>query len=399
MKKGSKLTAILSVALSLCAAFSSVGFAQIADELQVGGELTVQEQKGVFICDVQPMGNSSVDTNGYISTVLNSTANLTGDAGDSEVVKITVKNNSDLVYGYNATLRQSGIDDVTYSNGDIVYGVYADPECTIPLAKKTIVEPNGYLDFYVKFNYTDSAEVDPSGESLNSVLNFKFTTPVEDIPETNEELLILDVLEKFRIILNTSNEYVDLYNGMQAKYDGADWHVSYIGNVAGSAHIDSEELNDLFDNILNLNADGEELNVTLIVKMENIDGNSKNGSSYTVPSAAQTVYPGCEMTLYMTAKQIKESGYGHLEYIETVYAAVFTKDEGGNVWYHIGDLYSGKAQCVGYVGGNDDDSFDTGTWRSTKAYYNKGAGSTISTIIKAGYTSKTALKNMIDQLK
>ena len=399
MKKSLLIRAIVGIALSLCAVFSCVGFAQMVDDVSVSGSIVVKEQKGVFICDVEPVDPSDVQTNGYIATVLNSTVNLDGNKKDSEVVKITVKNNSEDVYGYVGTLRQIGIDETTYSNGDIAYAVYADAACTIPLAKKTRVDPNEYLDFYVKFYYTDAAQVAPEGESLNSVLNFKFVTPIEEIPATNEEFLILDVLEKFRIILNTNNEHVDLYNGMQAKYNGQDWHVTYIGNVAGSAHIDTEVLNDLFDNILTLNVDGSDINITLIVKMENIDNNYNNGSSYTVPNKPNDVKTGCEMTLYMTAKQIKAEGYGHLSYINPVYAAVFTKDAGDDLWYHTGEVYSGEAQCVGYVGGNDDDSFDTGTWRSTVNYYNQGRYVGISKIITAPYTSKSALSAKINEAK
>ena len=387
MKITASVKLLVGLVLSFSIAFSCVGFAQLTDNMSFGGDIVVKEQKGVYIYNIEMVDDADVDVNAYISSVLNSTAHLNGNSDDYGVVKITVKNNSDLVYGYSATLRQAGIHDETYSNGDIVYAVYSDEECTVPLAKKTPVQPDGYLDFYLKFYYADNAQIPEGGEELNSILNFKFITPIEDIPETGEKLVIMDTLEKFRIILNTQNEYVDLYNGMQAKYSGKDWHVSYIGNVAGSNHIDTEVLNELFDNILTINVDGVDLNITLIVKMENIDGNGSTGGTYVVPSAAQTTYSGCEMTLYMTAVQIEKEGYNTYEYIRPVYAGVFTCDGEGQPWYQIGDVYAGEAGCVGYVGGYDNDSFDTGTWRTIENYYSTGTGAGISTLMQKKSTS------------
>ncbi len=390
MKITASVKLLVGLVLSFSIAFSCVGFAQLVDDMSFGGDIVVKEQKGVYIYNIEMVDDADVDVNAYISSVLNSTAHLDGSSDDYGIVKITVKNNSDLVYGYSATLRQAGIHEETYSNGDIVYAVYADEECTVPLAKKAPVQPDGYLDFYLKFYYADNANIPEGGEDLNSVLNFKFITPIEDIPETGEKLVIMDTLEKFRIILNTHNEYNDLYNGMQAKYDGKDWHVSYIGNVAGSNHVDTAVLNELFDNILTINVDGEDLNITLIVKMENIDGNSSNGGTYVVPSTAQTTYKGCEMTLYMTAVQIEDAGYNTYQNIQTVYAGVFTRDGEGQPWYQIGDVYAGEAGCVGYVGGYDNDSFDTGTWRTIESYYGTGTGVGISTLMKEKCTSASA---------
>jgi hypothetical protein len=160
----------------LCAAFSYIGYASLTDELTGGGTVVVEEQKGVYIYDIDIPGGSDVDVNSYISTVLNSTSTLEGDKKDSNVVKITVKNNSEDVYGYSSTLRQSGIDETTYSNGDIAYAVYADEACTIPLAKKTPVQPDGFLDFYVKFYYTDTA----NNLNYNYINVYKWIMPSAD---------------------------------------------------------------------------------------------------------------------------------------------------------------------------------------------------------------------------
>ena len=382
---------IFVLALLLTAAFAFIGFAAFTDDLSVAGYVEVAEFNGVYIYSTELIDGDSITVNSHTATVMNSTVWLGESSSSYSILKITVKNNTTKEYGYSATMRQTGIHDSTYSNEDIVFSVCSDAACTTPLAKRTAIAPGETLQFYVKFHYADSASIDAGGEQLNSILRFYFVTPISDIQDDESDQIITSALHQFANILNNEESYQELYDAMQAKYAGEDWHVSYIGNVAGSAHVDTAALEKIFDNILMVNIDGVDVSTTLIVKMENIDGNQNTGSSYTVPTAWGNTYNGCEMTLYMTTINIKEQNLSAYAWVDPVYVVVFTKDSPDSDWYQLGDMYKGKSQCVGYIGGNDNDSFDTGLWRSTESYYNVSSNSTISSIIQKRATDKAAL--------
>lgn len=396
--KGSATKMLLFVlALILTAAFGFVGFAAFSDDLEVSGRVEVAELKGVYIYAIEHIGGDNVKVNSHTATVMNSTVVLGESSTSYSVLKITVKNNTSKEYGYSATTRQSGISDSTYSNEDIVYAVCSDEACTTPLKKRTPIAPGEFLEFYVKFTYSDSASIDAGGEKLTSVLKFNFVTPISDIQDNEADQVISDALNQFLYILNNEDSYNELYDAMQAKYSGKDWHVSYIGNVAGSAHTDTAALDKIFDNILMINIDGVDVATTLIVKMENIDNNLSTGGTYSVPTTGGATYRGCEMTLYLTTVTINDETFDTYQYIDPIYAVVFTRDSANSEWYQLGEMYSGKAQCVGYVGGGDNDSFDTGTWISTQRYYNVGTGSGIASVIQKRYVDKSELKAKINE--
>ena len=120
-----------------------------------------------------------------------------------------------------------------------------------------------------------------------------------------------------------------------------------------------------------LEINGSKTPVTAMIKRENVDGNSSNGTG------------GSEMTLYMTADDISDLPWygGDVD----VFVAVYTKDTADGEWYQIGEIFEGKADANAYDGGwfSSADSFNTDTWESTVKYYNVNTGSTIEKIIAA----------------
>ena len=390
---------LFTLALILTASLGFIGFAAFSDDLTASGRVELAELKGVYIYSTEHIAGDSIRVNSHTAAVMNSTVRLGESSSSYSIIKITVKNNTTKEYGYSATMRQSGINDATYSNEDIVFSVCSDEACTTPLAKRTPLPAGEMLTFYVKFSYSDFATIDAGGEQLNSILRFYFVTPISDIKDNESDQVITSALHQFQEILNNDESYNELYNAMQAKYNGKDWHVSYIGNVAGSAHTDTAALDKIFDNILTINIDGIDVNTTLIVKMENIDGKTSTGGTYTVPTTGGATYSGCEMTLYLTTVEINDETFDTYDNINPIYAVVFTKDSEDSDWYQLGEMYKGQAQCVGYVGGSDNDSFDTGTWRSTERYYNVASGSTIASIIQKRYVDKSELLAKINEAK
>lgn len=208
-----------------------------------------------------------------------------------------------------------------------------------------------------------------------AITDFKFS----DISDEETEEVTKSLAQKFLEILNSKTDYATLTGAMDDNYDGSrDWTASYIGNVAGSSSDDTTLLLDLFDGDLSLEVNGTHVDVTCIVKRENIDGSTTTGDSYR---AGRTTYRGCEMTLYLTTANFERVSYNDYP---PVYAMVFTKSSSNSEWIQIGEeMYAGTAQVVGYVGGTTTGSFDTGTWRSSQDYHGVSAGATISTLIQA----------------
>ena len=208
-----------------------------------------------------------------------------------------------------------------------------------------------------------------------TVTDFKFS----DITDEETEEVTKSLAQKFLEILNSSTDYATLTGAMDDNYDGSRaWTASYIGNVAGSSSDDTTLLLDLFDGELSLEVNGTHVDVTCIIKRENIDGSTSTGDSYRV---GRTTYSGCEMTLYLTTANFDRVSYNDYP---PVYAMVFTKPSTNSEWVQIGEeMYVGTAQVVGYVGGTTTGSFDTGTWRSSQEYHGVSSGATISTLIQA----------------
>ena len=208
-----------------------------------------------------------------------------------------------------------------------------------------------------------------------TVTDFKFS----DITDEETEEVTKSLAQKFLEILNSSTDYAMLTGAMDDNYDGSRaWTASYIGNVAGSSSDDTTLLLDLFDGELSLEVNGTHVDVTCIIKRENIDGSTSTGASYRV---GRTTYRGCEMTLYLTTANFDRVSYNDYP---PVYAMVFTKPSTNSDWVQVGEeMYAGTAQVVGYVGGTTTGSFDTGTWRSSQEYHGVSTGATISMLIQA----------------
>ena len=365
------IKALLGISLSFMCVFTSLGYAQLSSTLTVNGETQSQPPEAVYITSVttEVSSGSSATVNNFSMTVLNSQLTLANRRTATATFTVTVYNNSNVVQGYNAMIYTVG--DATYDNDKIVL--------TPDIERRTAVNPGEYLTFTVTASYSDPS--DRSNRSLNSIVNYEFL-PLDEIPEDEGEVAVLNVLDKFKQILNTPEDYKTLSDEIAANYDGSRaWTATYIGNVVGTEDYENNNdtaiVNDLFDGVLTLNINGTDTNVTVIIKRESVDGDSTTGDTYYYGDPATGV-ADTEMTLYVTADDLNAVSSGTKV---TVYAVVFTiaQDSSGATtgeWYQVGDMYAGTADVVGYIGGYNNGSFDTGTWRESET--NK----TIHTIIQ-----------------
>lgn len=396
-----KWTKFLCLALCvLSTLFCAIGYASITGTMTIRGNVEL-DPPPIYISDVLFVSLNSdgtLESSQTAETVMTSQISLTENKDSTVLLQITVKNTTEDTYGYNATIRTAGINDVTYSNGHIVYAVYSDPDCTHYLDKGAELAPKvgstpGEITFYVKFYYADKADIDIGGETLNSVLNFQFLTPP---PENTggTGTAVNGALDQFENILNDSETFTKLTTEINKNYDGSRaWTGTFIGNVNGAETDDNATMQELFANKLHLNIDGEDVALTAIVKWEDVDKNVNTGQTYTV---GKTEYAGAEMTLYLTNDALTGT-----QTSQPVYAVVFTKDAGSDEWYQLGEIYTGRASVVGYFGatetGTGTGSFDTGSWRSRESYYGVYWGAEIGTIIRRTANDTAELQDLVTQ--
>lgn len=339
---------------SLAFSFMCIGYAAVSRDIRIEGQADHIPPETIFIIDAKAPSNGSV--NGYVLSTMSSSVTLANSGSSTARFEVTVYNNTDEQYGYNATKHPAGDD--TYTNPDIRYRLIK-ADSGEELAFRTPIDPKMHLTFYVEFYYEGGTIA--SSRELSSVLLFEFL-PMSELPEDEEEVAVRGALEKFKEILNTPVQYDTLSGAMDAHSAGN--QRTYIGNVVGAKGGDSATVEALFEGELTLNINGEDKPMTTLIKRENIDGSSRTGDTYDRYSWWSV--DGCEMVLYMTDVDLTNVAYNTRV---TVYAAVFTcqQDSSGNPtgqWYQIGELFKGTAPVVKYEGGSGTGSFNTDSWRS-----------------------------------
>lgn len=346
MKKLSIVLLCLVFSLSFC--FACVGYAALSSSMSVTGTAATTAQIGVYISKVEIAAGSNIDVKDYYGTNLNSTVTLQKAASSTATLTVTLYNNSTNVYAFKKTAYMVG--QGTYDNENITFTLNG-------LKAGDTIAGGATLSFTVTFSYAGSNR---SNQTLNSLLNFQFG---DYLP---------GVAGSFSNILNSETTYTQLDQGLDSGGDRLG-NTTFIGNVPGANSNDTTLMNKLFGSSLKVEIDGDEKPVTAIVKRENLDGDSTTGDEN-----------GNEMTLYMTADTIKRGVK-----TVTVFAIVFTKEPGSDEWVQMGDMmFEGTADACRYLTGLDggllaNNSFNTGTWESTKSYYNAGAGSSIKEIVSA----------------
>ncbi len=408
MKAWTKVLVILVLSFSVI--FTSIGYAELTDSLSISGNIEFDIPSGLFITNIAQGSQSNIESEsiinlGYSTTVectLDKTSgnNITGSASYT----VTVFNSTERVYAYRGLYYQTSSDtgfDSSYNGNDYVSETAANNKISITLdfdGDSSIIMPGEYLTFTV--TYTVGSRLS-SNTSWKTLVNLQFGINVDSAEEALDA-----VTDKFDNILNSSATYEQIIDKIDDKYDGTAWKATYFGNVAGSTSDDSVAINELFAGQLNMLINGIEQPVTVIIKRENIDGNTNTGDDYTATYNNQSTSGyGCEYTLYMTTDDLTT-----FNSYPTVYAMVYTcnRDADGNLgnWYMIGERYEGTAQVVGYIGGESSGSFDTGSWRSvaqtlspSEGYtYSISANQSINTIVTADDANATAeLQSLLNE--
>ena len=364
---------ITCILLAFLCLFSNVGFAQISDFLSISGTAKTDIPEGLFITAVSTDSTSKVDKNvvDYVqfSTTIDSTINRASSGNGVVVYKVTVFNNTNLVYSYRDIYYQTSLDGyngngyVATANSRSKIGIVTSLDKATAEEKK--VYPGQIKEFTVTYTVGSGMS---SSTDWKTLVNFRFGINVDG---EREALAVIE--DKFLNILNTTTTYEQLIDALDNKFDGRqEWTSNYIGNVVGSSSEDSVAVNTLFAGQLQITVGKEEMDATVLIKHENLDWNNYTGDDYTaVNSSNGGVFNGygCEMTLYLTIDPLDRAG----AYVP-VYVVVFTcnRDYNGNKtsdWYRIGSTYAGTANVVTYDGGNGTGSFVTDNWVADAATY------------------------------
>ena len=371
MKPWVKACICIGLCLMLC--FVGVGYAELTDTLNIRGSAKIDVPEGLFIIDVSTTGTTNVDRNEVefleYSTTLDSQISRTNNGTGTVTYRITALNNTKLTYSYRGLYYQSGLSDyngnryISTSNGRSNIGVVCSL-ANLPAESKK-VGPGQTIEFTVTYTVGNRLSANTNWDTL---VNFQFGINVD-----GEQEAVAVVEEKFLNVLNATTTYEQLIDALDNKFDGRqEWTSNYIGNVTGSSSEDSVAVNSLFAGQLQITVGSQQRDATVMVKHENLDGNTKTGDDYVATNQSNGgVFRGygCEMTLYLTVDPLTAAG----QYVP-VYAVVFTcdRDENGNItseWYRLGTTYAGEANVVTYDGGTGTGSFVTDNWRAKQATY------------------------------
>ncbi len=274
---------------------------------------------------------------------------LAPQSGATATVAIVFDNDSSISYYYN------NAETLSTDNPNIIYTVTG-------VEKNDEIPSKGTHTVYLEFAYADGGNI--TNTTLSTEVKFNFTIDKEAVGGVVAETAV----GKFAEILNDTVSYNTLTTAMD---DRSGWNsnsVTYIGNVAGADSGDSSTINGLFGQdfmSMDLDGDGVEEPITMMVKRENLDGDTTTGDKYTYKpmwgSASEVL--GVEMTIYITADSFDNVSQGTSM---TVYASVYTKLAGSDEWTCIVELTKGTATANNYSGTSwgAANSFNTDTWRS-----------------------------------
>jgi hypothetical protein len=348
------LLCLLLVCASIAGVFASWEYTDGPPEaVKLGANCTMNEFRygTLYITNVSVVGGSYSSATPYQVGDLNMQANieLNRQTASSVVMEVTFYNNTHSSFYYNKT------ETVSWNNDRIDYTVTG-------IEKQDEIAGYSYKTIQLTFAY---AGKNVSASSLLFELHFNFVVDKDSIGD----IVAMTAVDRFKDVLNnkvSENAYQTLEDAMDNR---SGWNkasaVTYIGNVAGSSSADSNVLKSLFGNefmSMDLDGDGVAEPITMMIKRENLDGDTTTGDSYTYTTWREEVtVEGVEMTLYITSANLSNVTSGKSV---VVYAATYTKLPGSDTWTELVPLTKGAADANNYSGYGSANSFNTDTWLS-----------------------------------
>ncbi len=344
---------LLVICLPVSGIFAMWHYYGPVDDVPADMNATLRDFKygTLYITNVTISGGAYADATVVKTADLDIQADLTLNASisSSVVVEVTFYNNTTSSFYYNKT------ETVSTNNERIGYTVSG-------IETKDEIPGKTFKTIYVTFAFDGN---NTSARDLLSTLHFNFVVDKDSIGT----IVAQTAVDRFKAILN--NEAFDgSYQYLEDAMDNRSGlnkasAVTYIGNVVGANSTDSKTIKTLFTEeflSMDLDGDGKTEPITIMIKRENLDGNSATGDSYTYTSwGRQYTVNGADMTLYITSENLNNVSSGKPV---TVYAASFTKLPGADTWTELVLLTKGTANANNYDGYGSANSFNTDTWVS-----------------------------------
>lgn len=155
--------------ISLSVLILGIGYASITTvDLDVNGTASIEYARDIIIKNVEYVSNNNANTslstiNNYYLTLLDSTIVLGSSVPSSITYEVTLRNNSNEPKTFDQPTYLIGTG---YDNTDIVFSLNG-------LNNGDVIAPGAEKTFTITFEY-DSSIVNPTNNTLNSLINFDF---------------------------------------------------------------------------------------------------------------------------------------------------------------------------------------------------------------------------------
>lgn len=332
----------VAVMLIFSTLFIGVGYAALTDTLNISGTANLEGKpyRGVYIKSVEVVSTSLASC--YENDFVLPTNHVSGVdayvAGGSVTYKITVHNNTDVVYWYigQRYVAEHDQNSLIGQNGGITVRT-ADQlsDNTQSFNSEDWIPPQTERVFYATYTYGASAQ-----QACTTTVNFYFDIKMDAVHD------------EFLAVLNnqkSSNSY---------EYLTSVFNSNYASNQ--SLTITTESHPEVFQNLFEslwVNIDGTDKEAHVVIRRENLD-NKTTGDSYSNGPS------GCEYTLYITVEPLTPGTQ------PTVYAISYSRGASGmgDDWYQVGELYEGTAPIKA------DGTIDYANWVATPKTYEMADG-------------------------
>ncbi|MBQ5832000.1 MAG: hypothetical protein IIW43_00805, partial [Selenomonadales bacterium] len=265
-------TLLLTVALFVTCCFTMLGYAGFSSHINVTGNLHSAPPEELHITGVTAGAVGTLDTASlhYAGTVVTTDITLEKKGNTySATYLIDFWNNTDVPYYYLAMVHGTFTDE----NG--TQAAYSNPNVTLTADIALGDEIAAGARRTVTVTATFAKGADTTDKTLYSIIEYQFSL---EKPEDNDEAAVSGVISRFPEILNDPEDYAALTDALDANTT----HPDYIGNVVGFWDINNDisTVENLFGVALELNVDGENKPVTVIIQRANVDENEKTGDSF-----------------------------------------------------------------------------------------------------------------------
>lgn len=337
-----KMNTIVAVMLILSTLFICIGYAALTDTLTISGTANAEGKpySGVYIKAVEVVRTSQAGyyENSYVLPTNHVTGVDSVASGGSVTYKITVHNNTDVVYWYigQRYVAEHGQNSLIGQNGGITIRT-ADKlsDTSQTFNNEDWIPPQTERDFYVTYTYGRNAQ-----QACTTTVNFYFDIKMDAVHD------------EFLAVLNnhkSTNSYEYLTSVFNSNYANT-------RDLSITTESHPEVFQNLFESLW-VNIDGTDKEAHVVIRRENLD-NKSTGDSYS-PGPS-----GCEYTLYITVESLTPGTN------PTVYAISYSQGANGmgDDWYQVGELYEGTAPIKA------DGTIDYASWIATPKTYEMADG-------------------------